>query len=132
MPRITKAHMKESIVPFSIDVLQIINEIFKLNDSNIEIIEEKRHLELNNWFYYIHISTVIIKPEIHITRRNFCNKCNKNQCKGNNIFEEAWIYKEGANCKRLGKNEKDEYLYSKDHGYLTDGFSIQNYIKKVF
>jgi len=51
------------------------------------------------------------------------NRQYKDQPKGNRINEDAWIYKEGANC----------YLTSsKAHGYIIYGFSVQNYQKKAF
>ena len=69
MPRITKAHMKESIVSFANDAIQIIHENLNLND--IINREDKPIIESNGWYYYIHKSVTNIKPEIRIRRQNY-------------------------------------------------------------
>jgi len=122
MPRITKAHMKESIVSFANDALQIIHENLNLND--IINREDKPIIESNGWYYYIHKSVTNIKPEIRIRRQNYRQgntQYFKDQLKGYRINEEAWIYKEGMNC-----------VFGKDYGFLIHGFSVQDYSKKAF
>ena len=122
MPRITKAHMKESIVSFANDAIQIIHENLNLND--IINREDKPIIESNGWYYYIHKSVTNIKPEIRIRRQNYRQgntQYFKDQLKGYRINEEAWIYKEGMNC-----------VFGKDYGFLIDGFSVQDYSKKAF
>jgi len=133
MPRITKAHMKESIVSFSEDAIKIIKENFNLDD--LKNREDKPTIESNGWYYYAHKSIANVKPEIRIRRQNYrqgITKYFKDQPKGNRIDEEAWIYKEGMNCIILGVDENGELQHAKDHGYLIDGFSVQNYVKKAF
>ena len=123
MSRITKAHMKESIVSFANDSIQIINENLNLDDLTNR--EDKPIIESNGWYYYLHKSIANVKPEIRIRRQNYRHgntQYFKDQPKGNRINEEAWIYKEGMNC-RMGKY---------DDGFLIDGFSVQDYIKKTF
>ena len=122
MPRITKAHMKESIVSFANDAIQIIHENLNLND--IINREDKPIIESNGWYYYIHKSVTNIKPEIRSRRQNYRQgntQYFKDQLKGYRINEEAWIYKEGMNC-----------VFGKDYGFLIDGFSVQDYSKKAF
>ena len=122
MPRITKAHMKESIVSFANDAIKIINENLNLNDLSNR--EDKPIIESDGWYYYLHKSVANVKPEIRIKRQNYRignTKFFKDQPKGNRINESAWIYKEGMNGRILG-----------DHGFLIDGFSVQNYKKSAF
>ena len=133
MPRITKAHMKESIVSFANDSIQIINEHLNLNDLTSR--EDKPTIESNGWYYYLHKSIANIKPEIRIRRQNYRQgntQYFKDQPKGNRINEEAWIYKEGMNCHILGVDDNGERIYDKDHGFIVNGFSVQNYSKTVF
>lgn len=133
MPHITKAHMKESIVSFANDAIKIINENLNLNDLTNK--EDIPIIEYNGWYYYLHKYVSNIKPEIHIGRQNYRRdntKFFKDQPKGNRINEEAWIYKEGMNCRILGIDENGQYIHDKDHGFLIDGFSVQNYNKSVF
>ena len=133
MPRITKAHMKESIVPFANDAIKIINGNLNLDD--LKNREDKPFIESDGWYYYVHKSVANIKPEIKIRRQNYRpnnTKFFKDQPKGNRIDEEAWIYKEGMNCSILGIDENGQYILGKDHGFLIDGFSVQDYKKSVF
>ena len=51
MPRITKAHMKESIVSFANDVMKIINENLNLNDLTNR--EDKPIIESDGIILYI-------------------------------------------------------------------------------
>jgi hypothetical protein len=132
MPRITKAHMKESIVSFANDAIQIINENLNLNDLTNR--EDKPIIECDGWYYYLHKSVANIKPEIRIRRQNYRpnnSKSFEDQPKGNRIYEEAWIYKEGMNCYILGIDENGQYINDKDHGFLIDGFSVQDYKKSA-
>jgi hypothetical protein len=124
MPRITKAHMKESIVSFANDAIQIINENLNLNDLTNR--EDKPIIVSNGWYYYLHKSIAHVKPEIRIRRQNYRpgnTQYFKDQPKGNRINEGAWIYKEGMNC--CGNDNKD-------NGFIIDGFSVQDYSKKAF
>ena len=76
-----------------------------------------------------------VKPEIRIRRQNYRpynTKFFKDQPKGNRINEEAWIYKEGMNCCILDIDENGQYIFDKDHGFLIDGFSVQDYKKSAF
>ena len=133
MPRITKAHMKESIVTFANDAIKIINENLNLNDLTNR--EDKPIIESDGWYYYLHKSVANIKPEIRIRRQNYrpCNsKSFKDQPKGNHIHEQAWICKEGMNCYILGIDENGQYINNKDHGFLIDGFSVQDYKKSAY
>ena len=133
MPRITKAHMKESIVSFANDAIKIINENFNLNDLTNR--EDKPNIESDGWYYYLHKSVANVKPEIRIRRKNYRTgntKFFKDQPKGNRIDEEAWIYKEGMNCVILSIDENDQYIMAKDRGFLIDGFSVQDYKKSSF
>ena len=133
MPRITKADMKESIVSFANDAIQILNENLNLNDLTNR--EDKPTIVFNGWYYDIHKSIANIKPEIRIRRQNYRQgntQYFKDQPKGNRINEEAWIYKEGMNCLILGIDENGQLIHAKDHGFLIDGFSIQDYSKKKF
>ena len=133
MPHISKAHMKESIGSFANDAIKIINENLNLNDLTNR--EDKPTIESNGWYYDVHKSVEHkIKPEIRIRRQNYRQgntRYFKDQPKGNRIDEEAWIYKEGMNCRILGFRN-GEYIYGKDDGYIIDGFSVQDYIKKAF
>jgi len=127
MPRITKAHMKESILPFANDAIAIIKENLDLDD--MEHREDKPIIEHGGWYYYLHKSIANIKPEIRIRRQNyrFYNvQYLKDQPKGNRIYEEAWIYKEGMNCPIYKDGSR-----GKDHGFIVNGFSVQDYVKKV-
>ena len=133
MTRITKAHMKESIVSFANDVIKIINENLNINDLTNR--EDKPIIETDGWYYYLHKSVANVKPEIRIRRQNYRygnTKFFKDQPKGNRINEEAWIYKEGMNCHILGINENGQRIYDKDHGFLINGFSVQDYKKSAF
>jgi hypothetical protein len=133
MPRITKAHMKESIVSFANDVVKIINENLNVNDLTNR--EDKPIIESDGWYYYVHKSIANVKPEIRIKRQNYRpynTKFFKDQPKGNRINEEAWIYKEGMNCYILGIDENGQLIHAKDHGFLIDGFSVQDYKKSAF
>ena len=122
MPRITKVDMKESIVSFANDAILIINENLNLDDLiNKEYIPT---IESNGWYYSVNKSVANIQPEILIRRQNYKQgntQYYKDQPKGNRINEQAFIYKEGMNCE-----------YNKDNGFIIDGYSIQNYIKKAF
>jgi hypothetical protein len=132
MPRITKAHMKESIVSFANDAIKIIKENLNLDD--LENREDKPTIESDGWYYYLHKSVANIKPEICIRRQNYKpgnTRYFKDQPKGNRINEQAWIYKEGMNCTILCY-ENGEYIRDKDKGFIVDGFSVQDYIKKAF
>tara|TARA_B100001094_G_C18143755_1_gene779434 strand:- start:865 stop:1251 length:387 start_codon:yes stop_codon:yes gene_type:complete len=128
MPRITKAHKKESIVSFANDTIKIINENLNLNDLTNR--EDKPIIESDSWYYYLHKSVVHVKPEIHIIRYNY--RFLKDQPKGNHIIEEAWIYKEGMNRPILGIDDNGQYIYDKDDGFLIDGFRVQDYEKTAF
>ena len=133
MPRITKAHMKESIVSFANDSVKIINENLNLNDLTNR--EDKPIIESDGWYYYLHKSITHVKPEIRIKRQNYrCynTKFYKDQPKGNRINEEAWIYKKGMSCRILGIDENDQFILDKDHGFLIYGFSVQGYKKTAF
>ena len=133
MPRITKAHMKESIVSFANDAIKIINENLNLNDLTNR--EDKPIIESDGWYYYLHKSVANIKPEIRIRRQNYrpnSTRFFKDQPKGNRIDEEAWIYKEGMNCVILGIDKNGQFIHDKDHGFLIDGFSVQDYKKSAF
>lgn len=133
MPRITKADMKESIVSFANDAIKILNENLNLNDLINR--EDKPIIESDGWYYYLHKSVANVKPEIRIKRQNYRvghTKFYKEQPKGNRINEEAWIYKEGMNCRILGIDENDQYIHDKDRGFLIDGFSVQDYKKLAF
>jgi len=133
MHRITKAHMKESIVSFANDSIQIINEHLNLNDLTSR--EDKPTIESNGWYYYLHKSIANIKPEIRIRRQNYRTdhtKYFKDQPKGNRINEEAWIYKEGMNRYYLGVNDNGESIYGIDPGFIVNGFSVQSYLKTAF
>lgn len=135
MPRITKAHMKESIVSFANDSIKIINENLNLNDLTNR--EDKPIIEADGWYYYLHkeVKYENVKPEIRIRRQNYRpgnTKFLKDQPKGNRINEEAWIYKEGMNCRILGIDKNGKYIDDKDHGFLIDGFSVQDYKKSAF
>jgi hypothetical protein len=124
MPRITKAHKKESIIPFAHDAMKIVKENLNLND--LEKREDKPTIEYNGWYYTIHKSIANVKPEIRVKRQNYRfghTLYFKDQIKGNRINESAWIYKEGVNC--TGN-------FGEDIGYKIDGYSIQDYIKKAF
>ena len=132
MPRITKAHMNESIAPFANDAIQVINEHLNLNDLTNR--EDKPTIETNGWYYYIHKSVANIKPEIRIRRQNYRpgnTQYFKDQPKGNRINEQAWIYKEGMNCI-LSVDDNNEVIRGKDNGFLIDGFSVHDYSKKAF
>jgi hypothetical protein len=133
MPRITKAQKEKSIEPFANDSIKIINENLNLND--LENREDKPIIETDGWYYYLHKSIANVKPEIRIKRQNYRfgnTKFYKDQPKGNRISEEAWIYKEGMNCIIMGIDENGQYIHDKDHGFLIDGFSVQDYKKSAF
>jgi hypothetical protein len=133
MPRITKQHMKESIVSFANDAVTMISATLNLDD--LKNREDYPTIEDNGWYYYIHKSVANVKPEIRIKRQNYRQgntQYFKDQPKGNRINEEAWVYKEGMNCRILNINENMEYELDKDRGFLIDGFSIQGYRKTAF
>ena len=133
MPRITKAQKEKSIEPFANDSIKIINENLNLNDLTNR--EDKPIIESDGWYYYLHKSIANVKPEIRIRRQNYRpynTKFFKDQPKGNRINEEAWIYKEGMNCCILDIDENGQYIFDKDHGFLIDGFSVQDYKKSAF
>jgi hypothetical protein len=133
MPRITKEHMKESIVSFANDAIKIINENLNLNDLTNR--EDKPIIESDGWYYYLHKSVANGKPEIRIRRQNYRvynTTFFEDRPEGNCINEEAWIYKEGMNCYILGIDENGQYIHDKDHGFLIDGFSVQDYKKSAF
>jgi hypothetical protein len=133
MPHISKKHMKESIILFANDILEIINEKLNLNDLSRR--EDIPCIEHNGWYYYLHKSIANIQPEIRVKRQNYRmydTKFYKDQPKGNRINEEAWIYKKGMNCYILGINEKGELIHDKDHGFIINDFSIQHYNKTAF
>jgi hypothetical protein len=127
--------MKESIIPFANDAVEIINKYLNLNDLTNR--EDIPSLEIDGWYYYLHksVANINIKPEIRIRRQNY-RKGNtafyRDQPKGNRIDEEAWIYKKGVNCRILGVNENGEYILDKDHGFIIGEFSIQGYSKSAF
>ena len=128
MPRISKAHMKESIVSFANDAIQIINENLNLNDLTNR--EDNPTIVSNGWYYYLNKSIANIKPEIRIRRQNYRQgntQYFKDQPKGNRINEEAWIYKEGMNCRILGVDDNGNPIHDKDNGFIIDGFSVQGY-----
>ena len=125
--------MKESIIPFANDALEMINENLNLNDLTKR--EEITCIQHGDWYYCLHKSVVNIKPEIRVKRQNYRmgnTKFYKDQPKGNRINEEAWIYKKGINCYILGINENGELIHDKDHGFIINDFSIQDYKKTVF
>ncbi len=133
MPRVTKAHMKESIVTFATDVLEIMNDYFNLNDFSNN--EGYYDIERNGWYYHLHKSVVHFKPEIHIYRHNYRQGntiFKKDQPKGHRIYEDAWIYREGACCTTIGRDENGNPILSKDNGFLMGGYSFQGYVKKMF
>tara|TARA_R110000868_G_C10307153_1_gene711706 strand:+ start:13 stop:414 length:402 start_codon:yes stop_codon:yes gene_type:complete len=133
MVRITKAHMKESITSFANDAIKIINN--NLNLTDLINREDKSIIEFDGWYYYLHKSVENVKPEIRISRQNYRfynTKFFKDQPKGNRIYEEAWIYKEGTNCHILYIDENGQYIHDKDHGFLINGFSVQDYKKSAF
>jgi len=133
MPRITKSHMKESVVSFANDAIQIINENLNLNDLTNR--EDNPTIVSNGWYYYLHKSIANIKPEIRIRRQNYRQGNThyfKDQPKDNRINEEALIYKEGMNCRILGVDDNGKHIYDKDHGFIIDGFRVQDYSKKAF
>jgi hypothetical protein len=133
MPRITKAHQEESIKPFAEDAIEFIHAHLDLDDLNNR--EDKPTIEFNGWHWYVHKSIANIKPEIRIRRQNYRQgntQYFKDQPKGNRINEEAWIYKEGMHCYNYSINENGERIYDKDHGFLIDGFSVQDYSKTMF
>ena len=132
MPRITKAQLKDSILSFSDDAIKIIKKKLNLND--LDNREDILDFEEDGWYYYLHKSVDIIKPEIRIRRQNYKKyntKYYNDQPKGNRINEEAWIYKKDMNRIILGF-QNGEYFYGKDTGFITDGFSVQDYKKTAF
>ena len=123
MPRITKQHMKESIVSFANDAMRIINENFDFTE------RQELRIEHNGWYYWIQYLKQY--NEIAIIRHNYRLNNDKDQPKGNRISERAFIYKEGDNCVLLRGNN-GEIIREKDKGFLIDGFSVQDYLKKAF
>jgi len=127
MPRITKEHMKESIIPFVNDALRIITENLNLDDMDNR--EDVSSFEEDGWYYYLYKSIAYIKPEIRIKRQNY--KEYKDQSKGNRINEHAWVYREGMNYKFI--QDKNGIIYpDKDRGFIQNGFSFQDYKKTAF
>ena len=127
MPRITKEHMKESIIPFLNDALRIITENINLDANDNR--EDVPPFEEDGWYYYLYKSIAHIKPEIRIKRQNY--KEYKDQPKGNRINEQAWVYKEGMNYKFI--QDKNGIIYQdKDRGFIQNGFSFQDYKKTAF
>tara|TARA_A100001015_G_C14849996_1_gene656071 strand:+ start:137 stop:550 length:414 start_codon:yes stop_codon:yes gene_type:complete len=137
MPRIIKADMKESIVSFANESVKIINENLNLNDLTNREDKPIPVIESDGWYYYLHKSIADVNnPEIRIRRQNYrpkYTKFYKDQPKGNRINEEACIYKKGMNCRILGIDENGQFILDKeDHGFLIDGFSVQDYQKSAF
>jgi len=120
--------MKESIVPFANDAIKLIKEKFDLTD--MENREDIPMFVYNGWCYYMYKSVANAKPEIKISRYN--HRYYKDQPKGNRIHEQAWIYREGKNCRITGIDENGNWIHAPDHGFVIDGFSIQDYFKKAF
>ena len=86
MPRITKAQLKDSILSFSDDAIKIIKKKLNLND--LDNREDILDFEEDGWYYYLHKSVDIIKPEIRIRRQNYKKyntKYYNDQPKGNRI-----------------------------------------------
>jgi len=129
MPRVTKAEYKESIVTFADDSVKVIKENLNLdyNKASLPI-----QIEKNGWYYTIKKNVQNVNPEIIIRRENFKIGKEKEFPKGNRIEERAFIYKEGGNCKIIGVYGLDDYEHAPDHGYLLDGFSIQDYVRFRF
>lgn len=126
--------MKESIIPFANDALEMINKYLNLNDLTTR--EEIQCIQQGDWYYYLHKSVINIKPEIRVKRQNYRmgnTKFYKDQPKGNRINEEAWIYKKGSNKFICYINEKGEVIHDKKYyDYIINDFSIQDYEKKAF
>jgi hypothetical protein len=127
MPRVTKTQMQSHLKLFANDAMKIIKENINVND--LQHREDKPIIEENGWYYYLHKSIANVKPEIRMRRRNYNNVNEKP--KGNRIDEEAWIYKEGMNCRILGIDENKQLILDKDHGFIIDGFSVQGYKRSV-
>ena len=124
MPRFTKEQQKENITLFSNDAVKLINEHFNLNEYNKpNVVSRKEDVVSDGWYYYLHKSTIgdSLLQELRVRRQNY--KQRKDQPKGNRITEEAWVYQEGMNYRILD---------GKDHGFIIDGYSIQNYNKYRF
>ena len=123
MPRITKEQKKENIAAFSNDAIKLINEHFNLNEYNEPSVVSRKEFIYDGWYYYLHKSTIGDSrlQEIRVRRQNY--KQYKDHPKDNRINEEAWVYQEGMNYR---------YSDGKDHGFIIDGFSIQDYKKKLF
>ena len=132
MPRITKAHKRESIIPFSKEAIGIIKDKCNLDDTIYgKVIPE---FEKDGWRYKLRKNILPDHSnlpennllEILIQRHNY-NNCGpdsgKDQPKGNRINEQAFIYKEGENA---------EIVSGKDRGFIIDGFSVQCYDKRAF
>jgi hypothetical protein len=127
MPRVTKQQMKERVPEFARDAVDLIRE--RLNLDDMKNLINQPMFQHNGWYYYLGKTITIINPEIRIYRENYKNL--KDLPKGSRIYEEAWIYKEGANCKILGIME-GHIIHDNDHGFLLDGFSIQDYKLSIF
>jgi len=119
MPRITKEQKKENIAAFSNDAVKLINEHFNLNEYNEPNFVSRKEFISDGWYYYLHKSTIVDLQEIRVRRQNY--KQYKDQPKGNRVNEQAWVYQAGTN-NRISDG--------KDHGFIIDGFSIQDYIKE--
>ena len=126
MPRVTKAEYKESIVTFADDSVKVIKECLNLDDNKASL---PIKIEKNGWYYMLKKNVQNVNPEIRITRQNFKIGKEKEFPKGNRIEESAWIYKEGGNCRIINIYGIDDYDHAPDHGYLLDGFSIQDYLR---
>ena len=112
MPRVTKAHMRQSIHPFAADAIKIIRKNFDLTD---RINREDYEFEEDGWYYTIHKDVHFVEfIELRIKRQNF--KPNqyriKYQPKGNRLEETAWVYFENVSS-----------------GLHLDGFIINDYRK---
>jgi len=113
--------MKESIVEFAKDAIDVINLHLDLNDMSKD---EAQDIEHNGWYYHLRKNTSFkaIASEIIITRRNYRPSHYEDQPEGNHIVETAWIYKEGMSCSLLTKI---------DTGYKIDGYIIHHYNKQI-
>ena len=128
MPRVTKKQKEERILVFACEAVNLIKERLDLDDN--KNVTNEPMFEYNGWYYYLGKTVTIINPEIRIYRRNYKNI--KDLPKGSRIDEEAWIYKEGMNCKILNVYGYGDYHHDKDDGFLVDEFSVQDYKISIF
>jgi hypothetical protein len=128
MPRVTKAEYKESIRTFADDSVAVIKEYLNLDENK----DSLHCIEKNGWYYTIKKNVQHVNPEIILRRENFKMGKEKEYPKGNRIEERAFIYKEGMNCEIINIYGLDDYEHAPDHGYLLDGFSIQDYVRFRF